>query len=175
MKRRMDYARGCVVAVVAGCALLGFAGACGGSDPPPTTPPDGSSGVNPENTGQTCKAPVDCYPGIDAGTLAGEVKCLDRVEGGYCTHLCNTDDDCCAVPGECKAGLKQVCAPFESTGQRMCFLSCEEKDIRAAGDAGTLPDGGELDETAYCTRYTSSAFACRSTGGGSENRKVCVP
>jgi hypothetical protein len=47
-----------------------------------------------------------------------------------------------------------------------CFLSCEDED---------LADVGYDDGNAYCGYYAHSAFSCRSTGGGSENRKVCVP
>jgi hypothetical protein len=115
--------------------------------------------------------PDDCYPGLDHDELAGAVLCLDRVRDGYCTHLCQTDADCCAAEGECDTELKQVCAPFESTGQRMCFLSCEGRDLRAAG--GT--SGGELDEQEFCQREASADFICRSSGGGAANRKVCVP
>lgn len=122
-----------------------------------------------EQTGQSCAAPTDCYPGLDAGTLKGAVQCLTRVTGGYCTHLCTTDADCCAVPGECKTGFKQVCAPFESTGQNMCFLSCEAADVTAAPNAGTT------DPTTYCHDFANAAFGCRSTGGGKANRQVCVP
>ena len=150
--------------------------ACGGSDsntPSSASPTDGGA-ATVENTGRSCKVPADCYSGLDAGSLAGEVQCLDRVTGGYCTHLCTTDADCCAVSGECRGGLKQVCASFESTGQMMCFLSCEAADIRAAPDAGAV-DGGALDDSAYCAAYASSSFGCRSTGGGSKNRKVCLP
>jgi hypothetical protein len=50
---------------------------------------------------------------------------LTRVEAGYCTHLCQADTDCCALEGECRTGLAAVCAHFESTGHRMCFLSCD--------------------------------------------------
>lgn len=120
-----------------------------------------------ENTGTSCAVPAECYPGLDAETLKGAVQCLTRVTGGYCTHLCTTDADCCAVPGECKSGFKQVCSPFESTGMKMCFLSCEKADITAS-ETG-------VDETTYCHNYANAAFACRSSGGGSENRKVCVP
>ena len=72
---------------------------------------------------------ADCYPHVDHAELAGAVECLDCVRAGYCTHLCETDDDCCAVEGECETDLKQVCAPFESTGRRMCLLSCEGADL----------------------------------------------
>jgi hypothetical protein len=125
-----------------------------------------------ELTGQSCKAPTDCYGGLDAQSLKGEAKCLDRVTDGYCTHLCTTDEDCCAVPGECRTGLKQVCAPFESTGEKYCFVSCEPGDIQTAADAGI--DGG-TDEQEFCARTASSEFGCRSTGGGNDNRKVCLP
>src|SRR5262249_3686677 len=108
-------------------------------------------------------------PGLqEAGTLRGAVQCLDRVTNGYCTHLCQSDSDCCAVPGECRTGFRQVCAPFESTGQMMCFLSCEDADI-ASSDAGTSAS------TLYCHNFANAAFGCRSTGGGKANRKVCVP
>jgi hypothetical protein len=40
----------------------------------------------------------------------------------------------------------------------MCFLSCED-----VGD----------DDNGYCHEHASAAFNCRSTGGGSANRKVC--
>ncbi|MCC6215185.1 MAG: hypothetical protein IT376_09970 [Polyangiaceae bacterium] len=133
----------------------------------------GAGGRGPDNTGQSCEAATDCYPSVDAGALAGEVQCLDRVEDGYCTHLCETDADCCAVDGECKTGLRQVCSPFESTGQKMCFLSCEAADL-VAPDGG-WPDDAGADETLYCQREAGSAFTCRSTGGGAANRKVCLP
>lgn len=138
----------------------------------PDAPADVTNDRGGELTGQSCKAPTDCYQGLDAQSLAGEVRCLDRVTNGYCTHLCDKDEDCCAVPGECKTGLKQVCAPFESTGEKYCFLSCEPDDIAAAEDAGV--DAGATDDE-YCKREASSEFGCRSTGGGNQNRKVCLP
>jgi hypothetical protein len=112
-----------------------------------------------ENTGHTCTAVDQCYPGVNPADLLGAAVCLDRVPGGYCTHLCVDDTDCCAVDGECETGFPQVCAPFESTGDRYCLLSCE----------------GVADETTYCQDHASSDFGCRSTGGGAANRKVCVP
>lgn len=152
--------------------LLALAPACFAGCGSDETHDDGGagSGARPENTGAACEAPSDCYPNVaDRSALAGEITCLDRVEDGYCTHQCETDDDCCAVSGECKAGLRQVCSPFESTGLRMCFLSCEAADL-------VDPDGGpDVDENEYCQREANPAFICRSSGGGAANRKVCVP
>lgn len=54
-------------------------------------------------------------------------------------------DDDCAEEGF-------VCASFESNEEVYCFPSCEDD-----------PEG------------CPSGFGCRSTGGGSENRKVCFP
>ena len=119
----------------------------------------------PVNTGRSCDGPSECYLGIEAGALRGEVECLSRVPGGYCTHECDTDADCCAVPGECPEQLPVVCAPFESAGQKYCFLSCED---------AVLEQANESDANRFCTTYANPAFNCRSTGGGSENRKVCV-
>ena len=112
-----------------------------------------------ENAGSVCTTADDCYPDIDRADIKGAVACMDRVPDGYCTHLCTADADCCAVDGECITGFTQVCAPFESTGQNYCFLSCEGVD----------------DETTFCQENAGSSFTCRSTGGGSTNRKICVP
>ncbi|MCU0654174.1 MAG: hypothetical protein MUF64_02420 [Polyangiaceae bacterium] len=126
----------------------------------------GAGGGSPEFVGAVCKATSDCFSGL-ASPVKGEVQCLDRVRGGYCTHTCETDADCCAVEGECKTTLRQVCSPFESTGQKMCFLSCEDEDLKASGES--------TDEQVFCQQQASTDFTCRSSGGGKENRKICVP
>jgi hypothetical protein len=186
----MNFARtSCVLTLGAGAVALAFA--CGGSDSDSPgssggTADAGDGGVRGlEQTGQECKVAGDCYAGVDGGAeggLKGEVICLDKVPNGYCTHLCTQDTDCCAVPGECKTGLVQVCGPFTSTNQNQCFLSCEDADVNKAiaaqapnggYDGGTV-DGGSR-EDAYCKAYASAAFTCRSTGGGKTNRKVCLP
>lgn len=133
---------------------------------------DGDADDGPELTGKECETVDDCYPDLDTSQLSGEVQCLDRVQDGYCTHLCQTDDDCCAVDGECEADLNHVCSPFESTGQLVCFISCEPEDLTPPPDAN--PDD-PVDEQEFCQRVASPAFICRSSGGGSINRKVCVP
>lgn len=123
--------------------------------------------VAPGTTGMSCNSAAQCYAGIDSATLSGGVAvCMSQFPSGYCTHLCATDADCCAVPGECPSGYPEVCGPFESTGQMYCFLSCEANDLTAAGFT---------DSTLYCQTYANRDFICRSTGGGSQNRKVCVP
>ncbi len=138
---------------------LGFFAACSSSSPPPAPPP--------ENAGSACTTAAQCYTAIDGGTLKGAVQCLTKVTGGYCTHLCTADTDCCAVPGECRTGIAQVCAPFESTGQMMCFLSCEDAAVKAGDPTITDPN-------VYCQKYASATFNCRSTGGGAKNRKICA-
>lgn len=143
--------------VALGLGVTGGLLACGSND---------SGNGTPTKTGASCTTAAECFPRVDHDALAGTAQCLDRVPGGYCTHACVADADCCAVPGECPLARPEVCAPFESTGERSCFLSCESVDVQGAGFA---------DDTAYCQHYTSAAFICRSTGGGSGNRKVCVP
>ena len=113
--------------------------------------------------GGACELADDCFPGIDRSALEGDVECLTRVSGGYCTHSCDEDLDCCAVAGECLSDSVQVCAPFENSAAKSCFLACEPADI------------GDMDENEYCAEFAHPAFSCRSSGGGSENRKVCVP
>ena len=146
-------------------SLTAFAAACGSDDDDDGGGggSGGTGGGSPDNVGSVCKAATDCFDEIDASALKGEAMCLDRTDEGYCTHLCTTDADCCAIEGECKTGLKQVCAPFESTGKKMCFLSCEGADI------------GGADSEQYCRDNVHPDFGCRSTGGGKENKKVCFP
>jgi hypothetical protein len=136
--------------------------ACKEEDPGDVADGTGS----PDQVGQQCAVPGDCYPEIDPAEIAGQIECLDRVRGGYCTHQCGDDADCCAVEGECLTDLPQVCSPFESTGLMMCFLSCEDEHVDGAGAA---------DENVFCQEWASWDFICRSSGGGSDNRKVCVP
>ncbi len=121
------------------------------------------SGPAQEQAGQPCDAPADCYPNVDPAELAGEVVCIDRVPQGYCSHRCQADADCCAADGECDIGLSQVCAPLESSPDQYCFLSCEAADV------------GSEDPGAYCLRLAGAGFGCRSTGGGANNRKICLP
>jgi hypothetical protein len=118
---------------------------------------DDDDGLN--DTGRPCQTTDDCYFGIDQDLIEGDVVCMDRVEDGYCTHYCDGDENCCSVAGECETDLPEVCAPFESTGESYCFISCE----------------GVEDEGNFCQIYAHPEFLCRSTGGGSDNRKVCVP
>jgi hypothetical protein len=129
----------------------------------------GSVGSGGEQTGQSCSQASQCFPALEAGALRGQATCLTQLQTGYCTHTCTMDSDCCAVPGECTTGIKQVCAPFESTNQMYCFLSCAPADVVPA------PDGGVYDPNAYCQQWANASFTCRSTGGGSKNRKFCGP
>jgi hypothetical protein len=117
-----------------------------------------------ENTGSACTAGGDCFKSAKA-PLKGDVVCLTKVTGGYCTHTCQTDADCCAVEGECRSGIKQVCSPFENMPQKYCFLSCEPDVVTPSGK----------DEATYCHENAHVSFSCRSSGGGAMNRKVCVP
>jgi hypothetical protein len=128
-----------------------------------------STGGPAGQTGSTCSSAAQCFPGLDAAALHGQATCLTQLQNGYCTHTCTSDVDCCAVPGECRTGFKEVCASFESSGQMYCFLSCSAADVAAAPDAGTT------DPTTYCQDWASASFTCRSTGGGAQQRKFCGP
>jgi hypothetical protein len=150
----MKRTSGCWVTL----ALLALCLGCGSDDKPAYVQ---------TNTGQSCAQVSQCYAGIDAQALqGGEPVCMSQFTSGYCTHHCASDADCCAISGECPVGIVEVCGPFESTGDMYCFLSCEDAAVSSAGVA---------DANAYCARYANPDFICRSTGGGSANRKVCVP
>jgi hypothetical protein len=134
--------------------------ACSDDPPPPRV----------ENAGSSCTAPEQCYPNVvDGGVIKGTVTCITKVTGGYCSHTCETDADCCAVEGECRSNFKQVCSPLTNeTTPKYCLLSCEAVDITASGDPNAT-------EANYCQTYASQYMGCRSSGGGVENRKVCLP
>src|SRR5579863_3984151 len=144
--------------LAAGTVALGPACSSGGSS---------AGGVGPGQTGSTCAAAAQCYPGISASALHGQATCLTQLQNGSCTHTCTSDTDCCAVSGECRTGFKEVCASFESTAQMYCFLSCSATDIAAAPNAGTT------DPTTYCQDWANASFTCRSTGGGAQQQKFC--
>jgi len=119
-----------------------------------------------QSVGASCTSASSCYPGVTASSIKGTVTCLTQISGGYCTHTCSADSDCCAASGECKSGFKELCAPFESTGTSYCFLSCEAADIQASGAGNMAPD-------TYCQTYAGASFTCRSTGGGANNKQFC--
>jgi hypothetical protein len=146
------------IAIGLGLSFL-VAVSCGDDPPPPQDDGGGLSG----NTGEQCEVNDDCFVEILANDpLPGDTQCLDRVEGGYCTHQCQSDADCCTVEGVCPVDTAHVCGPFESTGLLLCFISCEATDV------------GNKDADDYCDDF-NAGFICRSTGGGGNNKKVCVP
>jgi hypothetical protein len=155
-----NFARRFAASLIASTSLAVVL-ACSGSSSAPSGPP--------QHTGQSCTVASQCYPGIDAGALLGQVTCLTQLTNGYCTHTCRTNADCCAVAGECSGGVKEVCASFESSGQLYCFVSCAAADIPPAAD------GGATDASTYCQTSANATFTCRSTGGGSANQKFCGP
>ena len=165
MKRPRDFVSQLrTSSVLLGATLLGI-----GLAPACSSPGGSSSGTPAEQVGSACTAASQCYATVDAAALHGQVTCLTQLTNGYCTHTCQSDSDCCSVPGECLTGFKQVCASFESTNQKYCFLGCDAADVAAAPDAGTS------DPSVYCQTWAGATFTCRSTGGGSQNLKFCGP
>ncbi len=186
-----------LLALVFAPAAVAVYAACGSDDESASTPPPAETGAGErgfEPAGQACTSPTQCYVdlaadgGAEGGTqlaVKGAIHCETKVQNGYCTHECTADTDCCAVPGECRTSVKQVCSPFTNTGNpKYCFLSCEDEDIRSAiaanvdaggWDGGAVDGGSAFDPNAYCYHYASVHSTCRSSGGGRENRKVCVP
>jgi hypothetical protein len=139
-----------------------------GDDETPKSNDNGDDG-RPDDTGAACEVADDCFPEVTEGELQGEAVCIDRVREGYCTHTCETDDDCCAADGECDDSVTAVCSPFESMTGLHCFLSCEDADTGAGGA------GGAVDAEEFCQKNAGTDFICRSSGGGVDNRRICVP
>lgn len=142
-----DMQRGSALVVVLLAASIGVGFACGSPAPA---------------TGQGCMVVEDCYPGVDPALLPG-VDCVEKFPGGFCTHTCEVDEDCCAVEGECADGLVYVCSPYENDKTKRCFLGCGAEVL------------GDVDGAAHCSNYVSPAYVCSSSGGGPENREVCRP
>ena len=183
----MRILRSSIVVAVASTSLV-LALACGSSDSSSGGTTSGGTtdggaaeggprGIDP--AGQACTTATQCYGGVDGGSdggIVGTVTCITKVPNGYCTHTCTQDTECCAAPGECLSGVKEVCSPLENQGAQYCFLSCEDADIQralaanadAGVDAGAGGDG-------YCATFAGSSTSCRSSGGGNKNRKVCLP
>jgi hypothetical protein len=177
--------------LLASAAVAAVVIACGGSDAgsPGTGTAAGVDGGarGSEPAGQTCTAPSQCYAGVtdagaDGGGISGTVTCLTKVTNGYCTHTCTQDSECCRAPGECLTGVAEVCSPLSNQPEQYCFLSCADADVQRAiaanGSAGYY-DGGANDAgsvaDAYCRSYAGTSTSCRSSGGGTKNRKVCLP
>ena len=167
----MRHARTFALLILATGAALAVA--CGSDDDDDGAGGGGTGGGSPDNVGSVCKVAGDCFTELDGAALLGEALCLDRTDEGYCTHLCESDADCCAVEGECKTGLKQVCAPFESTGKKMCFLSCESADLGDTTDQ-KVPlrlrhqEAGRFSHPeffSFDSKFFLIEYACRPGGG----------
>jgi hypothetical protein len=146
---------------LAALIAAGWGAGCSGSSGKPTAP------AGP--VGMECTTSAQCYVGLDAAALHGQVTCLTQLQNGYCTHTCASDADCCSVPGECPAGLKETCASFENAAQMYCFLACDTASLASDPDADTS------DPSTFCQDWANPTFTCRSTGGGSNNQKFCGP
>ena len=145
--------------------LSAFVVAVSCSDDPPNAGGAGGGtggGGLSDTTGEQCTTADDCFADVmQRDDIAGEFICLDRVEGGYCTHECVMDEDCCAVEGECPEQTEHVCGPFESTGIMMCFISCEDADV-----------GGE-DPQRIASVFTATSSVGRRAAAQPIARYVC--
>ncbi|MCB9741397.1 MAG: hypothetical protein H6741_29740 [Alphaproteobacteria bacterium] len=100
---------------------------------------------------ETCDVADDCSEVVPEDATAA---CVEKADSGFCSWECDVDDDCATDADE---DFTRVCASFESSPELYCFPSCEESADSDGAEA--CPEG----------------FTCRSTGGGSDNRRVCFP
>lgn len=101
---------------------------------------------------EACDVVEDCADWIPEGATG---VCLEKSGGGFCSWECAADDDC-AAPEDDEHPYAYVCSSFESDPALYCFPSCEDEGDT---DGEVCPEG----------------FTCRSTGGGSDNRRICFP
>lgn len=95
-----------------------------------------------------CEEPEDCVVPEDRDAV-----CLEKADEGFCSWECDADSDCDdADDGD----FDFVCASFESEEALYCFPACNE-------------DAEEEEDEC------PGSMTCRSTGGGSDNRKICFP
>jgi len=97
----------------------------------------------------SCDTTEDCD---DVVPDDAEGECLEVSTENVCTWSCTVDDDCGS-----DEDYPRLCAPLESQEGMWCFPSCEDEDVEDPDHP--CPDG----------------YTCRSTGGGSDNRKFCAP
>ena len=107
-------------------------------------------GCDKEVSYETCEVADDCEAWAPD---SAEPVCLEKSGGGFCSWECATDPDCADDPDE---DFAYVCSSFEDTEGLYCFPSCNEGED---SEAEVCPDG----------------FTCRSTGGGTDNRRICFP
>jgi len=101
-----------------------------------------------EDAYQACEEPADCD-----SPEGRDPVCLEKSDEGFCSWECDADTDCEEASDDL---FEYVCASFESELQLYCFPACAEE----AEDAEDECPAG---------------MNCRSTGGGSNNRKICFP
>lgn len=108
-------------------------------------------------TGSTCGSADDCYQGVE---IEGDAVCFTQVEGGYCSHTCESKEDCCAADGECPEGFDYLCTGLESRSGKFCFVDCNS-DAQGGGGNETCNEFGD-------------GLECRNTGRGAGS-KACLP
>ncbi len=96
---------------------------------------------------EPCESPATCEAPPDQ-----TAECVNGDGDGFCTWSCEDEADC----AQSEHPWQFVCASFESSDGNHCFPAC---------------DGAEAPDEEQCPR----GYECRSTGGGSENEKVCYP
>lgn len=107
-------------------------------------------GCNKEVAYESCEVADDCAEWVPD---SAEPVCLEKSGEGFCSWTCEADADCADDPDE---DFAYVCSSFESTEGLYCFPSCNED---GDSEVPVCPDG----------------YGCRSTGGGSDNRRICFP
>lgn len=99
---------------------------------------------------RACDVAEDCTDQPDDHSA----ECLDKGGEGFCTWSCTSDADCALDDGD---PWTMVCASFESSEGTWCFPACQNDDA--------------VDEDEICP----GNLGCRSTGGGTDNQRVCFP
>lgn len=99
----------------------------------------------------------DCFEGLE---IQGDAICFTQVEGGYCSHTCTSNADCCAVEGECDPAFDYVCTGLEERSGSFCFVACNLEGF-SGGDQSICDAVAE-------------GLECRNTGRG-VGSQVCLP
>jgi hypothetical protein len=130
----------------------GSAGDAGASGQAGDAGTGGQTGSGTTALYEPCQETVECLPGLHCQSNVPEPQ------GGQCSHVCNTNDDCEAAA----VGNPVLCHPVSNT----CVMGC-------GVNGGTCPPGLVCTDVQFCTE-TSGLTPTKNTGESCTTALECL-